>query len=407
MKKIFTLLTFLILAGVVSVSAKNKKTVFIIIDGVPADVIERVNTPTIDQIAAIGGYARAQTGGTAGGYSQTPTISAVGYNNLLTATWANKHNVWGNDVSNPNYHYWNIFRIAKNQSKSLKTAIFSGWIDNRTKLIGENRPAAGNIKMDYVLDGLDLDTDTYPHEDKDLQIFKIDEKISEAAATYIAKNGPDLTWVYLWYMDDAGHCTGTGDYFDEYLVKADKQVERVWKAVQQRQKETGEEWMIVVTSDHGRTSPDGYGHGGQSERERSIWISTNLKPNKYFAAEQPDITDITPSICRFMGWTVPDAVQYEWDGVPFIGKLDVTNPTAKKEGNKITLNWKNYSTSPVTIYVSNTNNFSKGGVDNWIEIGKTKAGNQQFVYDCSNNPSTFYKFSIRGKSNAVNVWVKE
>ena len=101
----------------------QKKAVFIILDGIPADVIESVETPTLDAIASKGGYSRAYTGGLEGGYSETPTISAVGYNSLLTGTWANKHNVWGNSIKDPNYNYWNIFRImrfVKPDSKLVK-----------------------------------------------------------------------------------------------------------------------------------------------------------------------------------------------------------------------------------------------------------------------------------------------
>ena len=81
--------------SLISMAAKTKKAVFIIVDGIPADMIERLNTPAIDEIASKGAYARAYTGGEIGSYSQTPTISAIGYTNLLTATWMNKHNVDG------------------------------------------------------------------------------------------------------------------------------------------------------------------------------------------------------------------------------------------------------------------------------------------------------------------------
>ena len=72
--------------------------VFILLDGIPADVIEQVDTPALDEIAAAGGYARASVGGALGGRTETPTISAPGYMSLLTATWADKHNVRGNSL---------------------------------------------------------------------------------------------------------------------------------------------------------------------------------------------------------------------------------------------------------------------------------------------------------------------
>ena len=75
---------------------KTPKTVFVILDGIPADMIERLDPPAIREITDQGGYCRAYCGGTVGRYDQTPTISAVGYACVLTSTWANKHNVWDN-----------------------------------------------------------------------------------------------------------------------------------------------------------------------------------------------------------------------------------------------------------------------------------------------------------------------
>jgi len=183
----------------VTASAKTRKTVFVIIDGVPADMIERLNTPAIDEIASRGSFSRAYTGGEVGGYSQTPTISAIGYTNLLTATWMNKHNVDGNSNLKPNYNYWTIFRIAKEQEKDYKTAIYSSWTDNRTVLLGEGKPETNHLKIDYVRDGYDLDTKRFPKKEKDLHIFDIDEQITKDAAQGIRKDAPDLSWVYLWY----------------------------------------------------------------------------------------------------------------------------------------------------------------------------------------------------------------
>jgi len=123
----------------------SHEAVFILLDGIPADVVERVPTPALDEIAAAGGYTRAYVGGERGGPTETPTISAPGYMSVLTATWANKHNVRGNSNQSPNYAYWNIFRIVESVDPSRKTALFSKWRDNRTVLVGEGRPGAGSF----------------------------------------------------------------------------------------------------------------------------------------------------------------------------------------------------------------------------------------------------------------------
>ena len=136
------------LIGLLAYSQHAKKALFIIVDGIAADVIETQPTPHLDAIASIGGYTRATMGGEKGGYSQTPTISAVGYNSLLTGTWVNKHNVWGNDIKAPNYHYPTIFRYFKDQYPTKKAAVFSTWQDNRTKLIGEGLDGTNKIQLD-------------------------------------------------------------------------------------------------------------------------------------------------------------------------------------------------------------------------------------------------------------------
>ena len=71
-----------------AVTAKTRKAVFVIIDGVPAECVERLQPPTLMDIAQKGHYQRGYCGGEVGSYSETATISAIGYTNILTGTWA-------------------------------------------------------------------------------------------------------------------------------------------------------------------------------------------------------------------------------------------------------------------------------------------------------------------------------
>lgn len=403
--KLNWVILFILLSTITGFS-KTRKAVFIIIDGVPADMIERLNTPTINRIASQGAYARAYTGGEVGGYSQTPTISAIGYTNLLTATWLNKHNVGGNSNLKPNYNYWTISRIAKEQKREYKTAIYSSWTDNRTVLLGEGKKETGHLKIDYVCDGFDLDTLRFPQKDKELHIFDIDEHVSKQAAQGIRNDAPDLSWVYLWYTDDAGHIEGNGSFFDEYTQKADLQIERIWQAVQYREKYFDEEWMVVVTTDHGRTE-SGYGHGGQSERERTTWIATNQQVNEHFRKGVLSITDITPSICRFMDFEVPRDVLWEQDGIPFIGPIDISQMKTLPHDNDIILSWKCLNAkAQVNIYIATDNQYKNGGKDNWIKIATVPAKQEQYnIKHQQIPPSKFYKIVIQTENNHLNRWI--
>lgn len=299
-------------------SARTPKAIFVIVDGIPADVVERVTTPILDSISGEHGYTRAYVGGMPGQESESPTISAVGYQSLLTGTWSNKHNVWDNAVSDPNYDYWDIFRIAKTHDPSLQTAIFSTWTDNRTKLLGDGLEKAGGNKLDYAFDGFELDTERFPHDLMRDYIRNIDELVTNETARYIESNGPDLSWVYLEYTDDVGHGYGDGPKMTAAVEFMDNQIGRIWSAVQDRQRDHEEDWLILVTTDHGRDAATGRDHGGQSERERTIWMVTNSDNLNVHFKELPAIVDILPSIAKHLQLGIPANIRDQLDGRSFI-----------------------------------------------------------------------------------------
>ena len=387
-------------------SAKERKAVIIIVDGIPKDVIERLHVPVIYDIARQGAFGASHVGGETGMYNETPTISAVGYNSMLTGVWVNKHNVYGNSNLSPNYNYWSLFRIAKEQPKPLTTAIFSSWTDNRTVLLGEGKPETGNLKIDYVRDGYDLDKENFPDKEKDLHVFDYDEQVSIEAEKCIRDDAPDLSWVYLWYTDDASHIYGNGSYFDEYILKAGEQIDRVWKAVQYRQKNFGEDWMIIVTTDHGRTV-NGHGHGGQSPRERATWIATNQKVNKHFKEGKSSIVDINPTVCEFLGMRVPEQVAWERDGIPFIGKTQISDLEVSTYDRAVILTWKAAEKNArISVYASPDNEYKTTGKEEWRHLADLRAGDGEFRFDLDMlGQSKLYKFVVVGEHESLNRWL--
>ncbi len=384
-----------------------RKTVFIIADGIPADVIEKLPVTNLKAIAKAGGYTRSYVGGVKGTYSETPTISAVGYNSVLTGTWVNKHNVWDNDIAAPDYNYPTIFRFFKEQYPTKKTGIFSSWEDNRTKLVGDKLAATGTIAVDYSFDGLEKDTVQYPHDKAKDYMNNIDEAVAKHAAETIQTNAPDLSWVYLEYTDDMGHMHGDSPEFYKGIKLADKRIGYIWNAVQYRQQHFNEDWLIIITTDHGRDAVTGQGHGGQSNRERASWIFTNAKNlNQQFHAPQASATDIMPSIARFMNISIAKENAFEVDGVPFIGALSFITPKFKYNNNQLQVSWKALSTTGnVKVWLALTNNFKTGGKDEYVLLAKVPLVNQKAAFNLTDKPSGFYKVVLQADKNNCSYWV--
>jgi hypothetical protein len=407
-KKLLLAVLFITITATIGYAQnKIKKAVFIIADGIPADVIERLNTPNLKLIAGKGTYLRAHVGGEKGEYSQTPTISANGYNSLLTSTWVNKHNVWGNDIKAPDYNYWTIFRMLKNEYPAKKTAIFSTWTDNRTKLIGEGLPQTGGYKVDYAADGYELDTVKFPHDKLSNYIHLADEKVADEAARCIRDKAPDLSWVYLELTDDMGHRYGDSPQYNDAIEKMDAQVGQVWSAIQYREQHFDEDWLIFITTDHGRDEQTGKNHGGQSTRQRSTWMVTNYRPlNGYARYYYPAITDIVPSIARFMNIKIPEPQLRELDGMPLIGPVSVAQPEATFVQGILDVSWKALDEKGnVKIWVSAANNFKDGQPDDYKLLTEVPLTSGHVLVNVKDMPSKFYKVLIEGEHNMVNRWV--
>ena len=400
MKKILFIISLLFSQNIFS-----QKVVFIIADGIPADVLENTATPNINSIASAGTYIRAHVGGDKGSYAQTPTISAVGYNSLLTGTWVNKHNVWDNDIKAPNYHYPTIFKLFKDQYPDKKIAVYSSWLDNRTKLVGDGLMATGNLKVDLHADGFELDTVNFPHDKLSSYMHLIDETVIDAAANSIKTEAPDLSWIYLEYTDDMGHRYGDSPQLTDAVIKMDKQVGKIWDAIHFRQTKFKEKWLIILTTDHGRDERNGRNHGGQSFRQRSTWIVSNAKFNNYAKLDYPGIVDIMPTVANYLNIKIQDPVDKEIDGISLTGKISIAQPELNIFQNKLDLSWQVLDTTGnVKIWLTTTNTVKEGGKDNYLLIKELPITAQHATIDITAYPSDFYKVVIEGKYNTVNKW---
>ncbi|MCX6263202.1 MAG: alkaline phosphatase family protein [Bacteroidetes bacterium] len=233
----------------------------------------------------------------------------------------------------------------------------------------------------------------------------IDERVIAAADSGIRNQAPDLTWVYLEYTDDMGHRYGDSPKMTDAVEKLDKQLGKLYDAIQYREAKYKEKWLLIITTDHGRDEKNGKNHGGQSPRQRSTWIVSNKKLNNYAHLDYPAIVDIMPTFGNFMGMNLPNEVTREIDGISLIGKVSVAQPEINVFQQKLDLRWQSLDTSgTVKICISTKNEFKTGAQDQYIFLQEVPIQKNRAIIDISQYPSDFYKIVMEGKYNTINRW---
>jgi len=204
MKKYWT--TLLMIAMAAGSFAQGRKVVFVIVDGIAADVIEKQPTPFLDDIAKAGRIHKSTRWWRKRRIFANADYLCGGIQLTADRYMGQQTQRVDNDIKAPNYNYWTLFRFLKEQFPQKKTAVFSSWEDNRTKLVGENLPAIGAIKLTHHFDGLELDTSHYPHDRNRDFMHRIDEAVVENAVDLIRKEAPDTVDRRAFSYRSAGRC---------------------------------------------------------------------------------------------------------------------------------------------------------------------------------------------------------
>ncbi len=229
-----------------------RKLLLIGMDGVRPDVLAEVDTPNLDALIADGAYSnRART--------TLPTMSGPAWSSMLTGVWPAKHGVTSNDFTPNRYaEFPDFLTRIESLRPELETFVAADWLplvaaDAGGPLIGE----VPDHKV--VLDGYELGW------------AEADAAVTDSALAALRDGDPDALFVYLGNPDETSHRTfSIGEPYRAAIAEADRQIGRLMAAVRARPTYAAEDWLVLVSTDHGRR-PDG-GHGGDTEAERTIFV---------------------------------------------------------------------------------------------------------------------------------------
>jgi arylsulfatase A-like enzyme len=204
-----------------------------------------------------------------------------------------------------------------------------------------------------------------------------------------------------------GHRYGDSEKFYDAVKMMDDQIGRLWEAIHYRTKNFNEDWVIYITTDHGRGAETGKNHGGQSDRERNTWIVTNAKDiNSWFTKHPPGIVDIMPSLAAHLDLTIPREQLMEIDGVNLTGKIAAADLNATLENNKLAVTWKAIDKkAKAKIWLATSNEFKTGGHDNYTLASQTDLSAEKAVIKPGNTTSPFYKIVLETSTGFLNRWV--
>jgi len=253
------------------------------------------------------GFKTAMDDGITGATSEVnhTTISGPSWSTVLTGVWDDKHGVINNLFTPEPYNSWpTVFNLLEYHDPSINTSVIADW--DYINGIGDAGayPVDNNIYVPFE--------DSWANTDASVT----DQTISQILAT---TDNPDISTFMFSYqvqVDEAGHAFGGGsDEYAQAVMNVGNNIQQILAAVAQAEAETGDDWSVIITTDHGHQQSLGFGHGFQSPNETSQFVIFDQAGDDVHDGSQNlnyTIADITPTILALFG----APMRSDFDGAP-------------------------------------------------------------------------------------------
>lgn len=131
---------------------------------------------------------------------------------------------------------------------------------------------------------------------------KANEMVTDDAIRYLAENDTDFAFLYLGYVDEAGHAYG---WLSKEYMEA---MESSWENIRRVMDALSEDYTVIITADHG-----GHERMHGTDLPEDMTIPVMIKGRDFSAGkelENVNIKDIAPTVAKLLG-VAPDEA---WEG---------------------------------------------------------------------------------------------
>ncbi len=270
-------------AAAASAAAAERKVLIIGVDGMRPDAMLAANCPNFDALIATGAFSPVAQ-------AEDITISGPCWSSILCGVHRNKHGVTGNSFAGSNYAQYPHFFRRLEDACDIQTASIVNW-----------SPVNTNILLgaaDTIITGVN------------------DAGVAANCVTLLqAPDTADVIFLHFDSVDGAGHANGFSPTVQNYLnaiQTIDGYVGQIRAALQARTLIASEDWLIIVTSDHGGTPDGSHGQNIPEHRNTPLIISGAATLQGSTVAGTPELVDIPPTVLTFLGLPIDPA--WGWDG---------------------------------------------------------------------------------------------
>ena len=271
-------LLLLLIIPCITICQTSKKVLLIGMDGCRADALYAAYTPNIDNLINNSIYSFDAL-------NNDITISGPGWSAILCGVWSDKHLVTDNSFTNNNYfNFPPIFKYINDFNPDFQTVSICNW-----------GPINDYIVQDFADYKLTVDSDS---------------EVSSEACLSLSKNNPDFIFLHFDEIDGAGHTYGFSPDIPEYIAAiedVDNHIGPIIETIINRPDYINEDWLILLTTDHGGLNTS---HGGNSIQEKNVFViasNNNLSSNSI----QKDSTYVSESVYNCL----EDTIELQFDGV--------------------------------------------------------------------------------------------
>jgi hypothetical protein len=278
----FLVTAFLVTSGL---EAREKKVLTIAMDGLRPDALAAANTPNIDALLDGSFFG---TGGPSGIFSMNAqaehlTFSGPGWGAYMTGLHVDRHGADTNGFEHvvPGTTDWFV---------PLET--FNPALDTR-------RVLTWNIANTSFPSGADV-AENYEYSTNG------DQLMTNRVAQMMQDSATDAVMMFYSDTDVAGHSCGfspTAPCYITAIQKVDQQLGQVFSAMHARPTFANEDWLVIITTDHGGL---GTGHSGGLPEQRTIpFIVAGQLATTVLPQANPRLVDVAATVLTYFGAPIP------------------------------------------------------------------------------------------------------